>query len=86
MDCFKGDLQEDPIFYGIIYGFRCRFSFKPSIFTIQKPEMRGIAGPGDFIGFLAMLNHFPYEQTVLVPQEAEDEAWRSMGPWDLKRN
>lgn len=36
----------------------------------------GIAGPGDFIGFLAMLNHFPYEQTVLVPEEAEDEARR----------
>jgi hypothetical protein len=23
-----------------------------------------------------MLNHFPYEQTVLVPEEAEDEARR----------
>eukprot|EP00438_Fugacium_kawagutii_P020942 Skav211833 [mRNA] locus=scaffold305:653110:654637:- [translate_table: standard] len=33
-----------------------------------------IAGPGDFIGFLAMLNHFPYEQTVLVPEEAEEAA------------
>lgn len=32
-----------------------------------------IAGPGDFIGFLAMLNHFPYEQTVVVPEEAEAE-------------
>ena len=35
---------------------------------------RGIAGPGDFIGFLAMLNHFPYEQTVVVPEEAEEDA------------
>ena len=34
---------------------------------------RGINGPGDFMGFLAMLNQFPYEQTVLVPEEGDEE-------------
>ena len=32
-----------------------------------------IAGPGDFIGFLAMVNHFPYEHTAIAPSE-EDES------------
>ena len=32
-----------------------------------------IAGPGDFIGFLAMVNHFPYEHTAVVPMREEDD-------------
>lgn len=46
---------------------------QPSRKAGSADRLACIAGPGDFIGFLAMLNHFPYEQTVLVPEEAEDE-------------
>eukprot|EP00435_Cladocopium_sp_Y103_P069292 s636_g33.t1 len=46
---------------------------QPSRKAGSPDRLACIAGPGDFIGFLAMLNHFPYEQTVLVPEELEDE-------------
>ncbi|CAJ1412570.1 unnamed protein product [Effrenium voratum] len=38
-----------------------------------KDRLCCIAGPGDFIGFMAMINHFPYEHTVLVPCESDAE-------------
>ncbi|CAK9070584.1 unnamed protein product [Durusdinium trenchii] len=48
-------------------------AMQPSRTAGKADRLACIAGPGDFSGFLAMLNHFPYEHTVLVPEEAEDD-------------
>ncbi|CAE7232838.1 unnamed protein product, partial [Symbiodinium necroappetens] len=40
---------------------------------LGKDRLVCIAGPGDFIGFLAFVNTFPYEHTALVPStQGED--------------
>ena len=43
-----------------------------------SPQVSGerlvcIAGPGDFVGFLAMINHFPYEHTARVASSEEED-------------